>query len=223
LPSNWRKISVTPELIDKGDKAMDCKEFEDKIPEYLEKTLDAYTERLMAEHRRSCRDCACALKIHEYVFITLNNTECVKAPAGLAEKILAAVETDKVSARVKWFPKYSAYISLTAAFVFAGLGLFNLIIFILAQPGVRTAANKLYSALVNTPDWSIIVQGWVSSLQTSLWQIAPFQDIYRTLSTTIQIPYFSYNVPVYFLGAYAVTIMFLTFSVWVYFRDPLSA
>jgi hypothetical protein len=219
LRSGWRKISAKPGLLNKGDEAVNCREFENTIPEYLEGILDAETERLMTEHRLSCRDCACAVKIHEYVLVTLNNTERVKAPAGLAEKILAAAEADKVPARVRKFPKYSANISLAAAFVFATLAFFNLIVYILENPGVRTAADRLISGWNSISDWPSIMQGWIVSAQAA---VESSRGMYDILFTPVQIPYISFCVPSYFFIAYAVTLICLTLNAWVYFRDTLS-
>ncbi|MFA6472122.1 MAG: zf-HC2 domain-containing protein [Candidatus Latescibacterota bacterium] len=195
---------------------MNCREFEDMIPEYLEGILDAETERLLTEHRLSCRDCACAVKIHEIVFSALNTAVQIKAPAGLTEKILALAEEDTVPARGNVFPKY---LSLAAAFVFAALGFFNLIVYILENPGVRTASDRLISVWNSIPDWPAIMQGWMVSAQTAAESSRGMYDI---LFTPVQIPYISFCVPSYFLIAYAVTLICLTLSAWVYFRDTLS-
>ena len=195
---------------------MNCREFENTIPEYLEGILDAETERLMTEHRLSCRDCACAVRIHEIVFSALNTAGQIKAPAGLTEKILALAEEEKVPARGNVFPKY---LSLAAAFVFAALGFFNLIVFILGKPGARTAADRLISGWNSIPDWPVIMQGWMLSAQAA---VESSRGMYDILFTPVQIPYISFSVPSYFFIAYAVTLICLTLSAWVYFRDTLS-
>lgn len=200
---------------------MNCREFEDKIPEYLEGILDAGMEKLMAEHRISCTGCARAVKIHEFVLATLNNTEPVKAPAGLAEKIMAAAEAEKAPARVKLFPGYREYFFGAAALVIAAFGLINLIGFILGIPGVKTAADQFSTGWENIPDLSTTVQGWMSGIQAAFWQIASYQGFY-TLYTPVQIPYLSLEMPVYTLGAYAAILIIPTLGAWIYLRNYLA-
>ena len=200
---------------------MNCREFEDKVTEYLEGILDAGMEKLMAEHRISCPGCARAVKIHEFVLATLNNTEPVKAPAGLAEKIMAAAEAEKAPAHVKLFPGYQEYFFGAAALVIAAFGLINLIGFILGIPGVKTAAERFSTGWENIPDLSTTVQGWMSGIQAAFWQIASYQGFY-TLYTPVQIPYLSLEVPVYYLGAYAAILIMPTLGAWMYLRNYLA-
>jgi hypothetical protein len=201
---------------------MNCREFEDKIPEYLEGILDERLEKLMDEHRITCAGCARAVKIHEYVLATLDNTEPVKAPAGLAEKILAAAEAEKAPAPVKQFPGYREYFLGAAALVAAAFGIFNLIGYILGTPGVKTASERFTVGWGNIPDFSTTLQGWMSGIQAAFWQVASYKGFY-SLYTPVQIPYFSHEVSVFYLGVYAAILIIPTLAAWMYVRNYLAA
>ncbi len=73
---------------------MKCTEFEKHITEYVERTLDTVLSKSMREHIETCPECASLAAAHRAVFEFLNDTEPIAAPAGLAARIMTAVDTE---------------------------------------------------------------------------------------------------------------------------------
>ena len=73
---------------------MNCMDFEKRIMDYVEGTLDSALSHIMREHIDTCADCAKMAEAHRVIFESLNDPEPVKAPAGLAARILSAVKAD---------------------------------------------------------------------------------------------------------------------------------
>ena len=73
---------------------MDCREFEKNITAFVEGSLKIALHRNMEEHRVSCPKCAKLAEVHRVIFASLNNTKPMKAPAGLADRILSAVQSE---------------------------------------------------------------------------------------------------------------------------------
>ncbi|MCE5251421.1 hypothetical protein LLG96_14505 [bacterium] len=70
---------------------MKCTEFEDNIAAYLEGFIDENLRRAMDEHRTACPACARLAKAHSLILKSLDAAEPVKAPDGLADRILAGI------------------------------------------------------------------------------------------------------------------------------------
>lgn len=77
---------------------MKCNEFEDNIATYIDDFLDDDLRSEMDEHRAACPACARLAKAHSFIMKSLDNTEPVKAPAGLADSILSRIGAEEQSA-----------------------------------------------------------------------------------------------------------------------------
>ena len=94
---------------------IDCRIFDEHIAAFVDGSLKGGLFRGMEEHRASCPSCERLVNVHKVVLASLNTAEPVPAPAGLAERILAAVaETEKVFS-------FKRFRSLSPVFAAAGL------------------------------------------------------------------------------------------------------
>ena len=71
---------------------MNCHDFEDNMAPYIDGFPDGDLKNAMDEHRAKCPACARLAEAHSLVVKSLNMAEPVKAPAVLADRILAQVE-----------------------------------------------------------------------------------------------------------------------------------
>ena len=124
---------------------MDCKQFESNIAAYAEGAVPEHIRRLMETHRLNCQTCESLARIHEFVLHSLDETEHVKAPAGLADKILAASQAEAVQSQRVPFPWRSLvpHLAAAAAMFFAGFYMFS--------ENISNVFNKLSGSLPNEP------------------------------------------------------------------------
>lgn len=74
---------------------MNHREFEDKVAAYIEGALSGEPLREMEAHRAACQKCARIAELHEAMFAALNDSPPVRAPRGLADRILAAAGAEE--------------------------------------------------------------------------------------------------------------------------------
>jgi hypothetical protein len=195
---------------------MDCREFEEHIPAYLDRMGDGGILEAMDRHRSVCPECAHLLKIHEYIFATLDSTESVAAPAGLAERILAAAAAEE--AVVVTIPPLHRRLLLaisTAAFVMLGGALAGLAGFILRSPKVAGVTDSISSNWTYLFEWPLLVKAWFLGLLTRQW--------IQTLVSPIHISSLGLTVPCWLIAAYALLIGVLGLYAWSYFHSPVSS
>jgi len=71
---------------------MDCREFEWNMSAYISGTLPSAINGKMEAHKAECSECAKLIRIQKLISASLDNVEPVKAPSGLADRILRTVE-----------------------------------------------------------------------------------------------------------------------------------
>ena len=71
---------------------MNCREFELNMSAYIDGSLPADEYKKMESHKAGCAECAKLVRIQKLISASLVNVEPVKAPTGLADRILKAVE-----------------------------------------------------------------------------------------------------------------------------------
>ena len=95
---------------------MDFKQFEENVAAYVEGLLDEKMMRAMDAKRAECPECDNLARVHENILAALNSTEPVKAPAGLEQRILAAVEAEEAeAAALQKTKRWALVVSLSAA------------------------------------------------------------------------------------------------------------
>ncbi len=83
---------------------MNCMDFSHLIDAYLDGSIDAERSEEIERHLSECTGCARVAAIHRSVYESLNNAPKIKATEGLAESILAAVETEEEEENIIEFP-----------------------------------------------------------------------------------------------------------------------
>ena len=83
---------------------MNCEKFSHIIDDYISGSLSSERRGECEGHIASCEACARQVALVRSVCESLHDAPQVKAPAGLAERILAAVEAEEATAEVIKFP-----------------------------------------------------------------------------------------------------------------------
>lgn len=213
---------------------MDYKEFEEHVADYVEGLCDERSRRRMEEKRREDPACDRLALMHENILAALQDTPEVKAPAGLSERILAAVEVEEsqIAAERKSFREYVlSSLPIAACAVAALTGLFYTFkdnLNALAQNGLgwgRAFSNWFNSEsgeLAAQADKGISVSnqalaGWVklmggSAETASATVLGWFQTAGSLLNYPVELPFFTFTLPVYYL----ITTAVLATTLWFY-------
>lgn len=197
----------------------DCETFEEHIAAFVDGLLEGNLLTAMNNHRAACSACDRKAHAHEYVLSSLNNSEPVKAPAGLYNRILAAVsayEAEKAESFLK-FPK-----SWAAAVLVAATGLFIAAII----PLSRILSGKITSfdtpALPENPiqlePVKTQISSWILQLHSAMAEAQITVYLQRIASLAVepvQLPMLSFSVPAYYFAALAL----LTVAAWYSMRE----
>ena len=218
---------------------MDYKEFEKHVADYVEGLCDERLRRRMEEKRREDPACDRLARMHENILAALQDTPEVKAPAGLSERILAAVEAEEsqIAAERKSFREYVlSSLPIAACAVAALTGLFYTL-----KANLYTAAqfslgwSQAFSNWFNSESGELAAQadkgisvsnqalaGWLkvvgeSSEKTSTTALGWLQTVGSLLNYPVELPFFTFTLPVvyFFTGAVLGATM-----LWFY-RDSL--
>jgi hypothetical protein len=195
---------------------MECRHFKSHIPDYLERAADPGLLRAMDMHRSSCRECADALEIERFVAAALTETPRMKAPAGLAERILAAAEaeTAMVPARKRFtFPK-AIFLPVAASVAFIAGGL-SYLVHLLPTPVEINAVSV--SASGNATSLNDIVYGALAHLYG---YIIMFWG--RFCDQPVMLPDLHISVPVYFLTFVPMVIAAFTVTAMFFLDAPIT-
>lgn len=195
---------------------MDCKTFERCIQNYLEGIPDKKFLREMEEHRVSCAVCAKTLALNRYVIEALTSAEHVKAPAGLAERILAAAEAETATVFVPVKPWYTraTFIPVAAAVVCIAGALVNIAHSLLATGEITAVSETASSRFVSL---AYLAQNSIAQLYTFValqWG--------RLSSETVMIPNLHVSIPLFILALSPLTFGLLAWSAWSYFASPVA-
>ena len=188
---------------------MDCSEFEKYIPAWLDGMADAGILETMERHRSECVECARLLKIHEYIFATLESTEPMAAPTGLTERILAAAAAEEVAVTVTPMHRRFLMAISAAAFVLLGGALAGLAGFLLRSPRVLDISDSVSTNWTYLFEWPLLVKAWFLGLLTRQWM--------QMLVSPIHISSLGLTVPVFLVAAYVLLLGVLGLFAWNYF------
>jgi hypothetical protein len=193
--------------------AMNCTQFEERIPEFLSDMMDTAGRLAMEEHRDRCPECAKVLKLHEFVMCALDTAEPVKAPAGLTERILAAAAAEEALARPKFF-RLRTLIPAAAAFVLIFGALGRLGAFIFGAPGVRDMSESVAMNWNLLYEWPLLLKAWSLGLLGQPWVQSLLEPVHFTA--------LSLSIPLYFFVLYAGLLGVLALYARSYFRPATT-
>lgn len=192
---------------------MECNDFEMKIPEFLDGAIDTADRRKMELHRESCPSCARMFALHEQILLALDSAEPVKAPAGLAERILAAVAEEEAVARPALVPKWASTL-IAASLIFVTGAILRLGSFISQTTGLGDTiadASGSWSVLFA---WPLLVKAWFLGLLAHPWL--------QMITNSVYFRAFDLNVPIYFFVAYIAMLGVLGLYTIRFFQTPVT-
>ena len=195
---------------------MDCTQFEANAAAYAEGAVSENIRRIMDTHRLNCQTCESLARVHEFVLNSLDETEPVKAPAGLADKILAAAQTDAVQSQRVPFPWRSLVPQLAAA---AAMFLVGFYVFF---ENISNVFNKLTGSLVNEPTQVVISKLNIQNILGRFGSISipeAWPDVLKggigLINQPVALPYLSVQIPIYYFAALGI----LAWTTWMYFSS----
>lgn len=193
---------------------MDTKRFEELVAAYVEGALDEELMRAMDAKRAECRQCNKLARIHESILTALSTTEPVKAPAGLGEKILAAVATEEAEAteaRKIVRRALTVSIAVAASLLACIIPLLNGTL-IKSTTAVSGAAAQAASGLTGIVQWWTDLTGSFSSA-ASYFELAKL--------------YLQHSSPagpvVIFIACCLISLSVMAWASWEYFRREQEA
>jgi len=184
---------------------MDYREFEEWVADYVEGKVDDELRRRMDEAREADPKLDELARLHEQILSALVETPEVKAPAGLAEKIMAeAVLHERLSALEQKAYRRGIGMGIAAAAVSA----FSLALF-LWMFDFSTGAATLDTVRTAGSSWlaqiSFTLYGWANAVNAALL-------------TKVAIPLVNQSMPVYIL-----LLSLLVTGVLAFFREEIIA
>ncbi len=212
----------------------DCRDFEKYAAAFVEGCLYAELTGAMKEHLAGCQTCERTAEAHRLVYASLDYTETVRAPEGLADTILAAVQGEtvkEIKASEKTLPYFypgellsglAASGLLIAAYIFSSGMLAK------RFPGIAGWMERLYAIWPELAYLSVreklinllskVIPPYNEIIELLYEIITPLAEkISYLFSTAIQIPYTTQTFPLYYLAA-----LFIVFwSTWTYLK-PLD-
>lgn len=218
---------------------MDYKEFEEHVADYVEGLCDESLRRRMEEKRAEDPSCDRLACLHENILAALQDTPEAKAPAGLSEKILAAVEieesqfaTERRSFREYVLSSLPVAASIAAAFTVLFYSMRDNLN-ALAQTGLGW--GRAFSGWFSAESGELAVQadkgisasnqalsGWLtlvsdSSEKASTVALGWLQTVGSLLNYPVELPFFTFTLPVVYLFTGAV----LGATLLWFYRDSL--
>lgn len=195
---------------------MNCRQFKTHIPEYLEGMADRELLREIDVHRASCTACAKTLALHRYVFSSLTSAEPVKAPAGLAERILAAAEAETAPAPIAMKPWYTraVYLPVAAAVACIAGALANLVHLITAPANINAV---FVAATVKADSFTDVVYSALGQLYGFIFLLWG-----RFCDQPVILPDLKVSIPLYLLALIPLVLGVLVWSTWTYFTSPIA-
>ncbi|MFC1490551.1 anti-sigma factor family protein [Candidatus Latescibacterota bacterium] len=205
---------------------VNCGVFEDNIAAYTDGFLSGDLLRNMDKHKTACTSCESLANAHDLVLASLSSTEPVKAPEGLAARILHAVEADATQTKesfglVKLIKKYrvfstaaAAATSLVAASIIIIGGLAS---YLSEGEPISEGLSVLFSQISAVPQ--LIQARIVGSIPVEYWyQI-------NLLLKPVEIPYIETSLPMFSIGLFFIVVassaVYLSLSKSSY-RDAVS-
>ena len=194
---------------------MNCREYQNLIPEFLDGTIDRGLGTAVGSHIETCPRCERALAFHRAVFEALETAEPLKAPAGLADRILAVAEAETASSHALRPSRFRLLLAIPVAAAACVLGAVAYLITVITQtPAAHVASESILSRLAT-------LQYVPSMLKASIYGMIA-TDWFATAAAPVSVPGMGFDLPVYFI-VFCGTMMTLTAAAaWTFFNAPLT-
>jgi len=230
IPESMDVFAFKEACIDSADgrviASFDCRDFKNYVAAYVEGLLEGNLLSAMESHRATCSSCERLVNIYKTVLSSLDTAETVRAPEGLAKRILAAVEVESAEAEKApgMVKSYYRYWKLTTGMAAGGA---------LVAASIILVGNiiKGFSAIGN---WFINFEALWSNItvlplifQAWIVRIIPAEQWVRInfLLEPVQLPYLSLSITPYYFIAFIVlatsTWAFVKYS--IYYNIPLKS
>ncbi len=195
---------------------MNCREYQNLIPEFLDGTIDRGLGTAVGSHIETCPRCARALAFHRAVFDALETAEPVKAPAGLADRILAVAEAETAAAHALRPSRFRLLLAIPVAAAACVLGTVAYLITVITQtPAAHVASESILGRLATIQYAPAMLKALVYGMIGADW--------FAAATAPVTVPGMGYDLPVYFI-VFCGTMMSLTAAAaWTFFNAPLSA
>ena len=236
IPDNVVEFTPSPSVsvsaVRKGSIPIDCRVFKDNAAAYVEGLLEGDMLGGMLKHREYCTSCDRLAKVHTMILASLNDAEPVRAPEGLADRILAAVEVEQAETEraftFRRFGIFSTALATAGSLVAASITLIGLLN--IQIPSINTQSPNLdfFWVLVSKGNWfTIAVTAWahlVASVLTAKEYAAALipnllPESASILFNPVQIPMLSLSLPPYYFAAF----IFFAWCAWSYSRTPVTS
>ena len=204
---------------------MDFKQFEENVSAYVEGLLDEKMMRAMDAKKAESAECNNLALLHENILAALENTEPLKAPAGLGRRILAAVEAEEAETSVLQKTRRRALaVSLSAAAaLLAGLVPFMVGALKQSAAGISGAASSVSGASEGLSVITVFTARWLAGIETMFF-IATDSNRWPTLARflefvtrSIAIPNIDISIPGYVPFAMVTALAVLAWTTREYF------
>ncbi|MFC1607286.1 hypothetical protein ACFL47_04880 [Candidatus Latescibacterota bacterium] len=210
------------------EPVIDCAAFEDHIAAFVDGILDGQLTAAMSEHRATCNACDRKARMHELIVTSLNTTEQIKAPAGLAARIMTAIEaynaeTALAARRAPRLGIAAAAFAAAASLVAAVFPLWNIMskrfpAMLAAINGFGEAINPSTAVTTISSTASsqstrglLFIQNWMSTHQVS----EEWTSVLNMAFQPVEVPYMAFSMPPYMLAV----MIALTGIMWKYMND----
>ncbi len=193
---------------------MNCRDYQDLIPEFLDGTIDRGLGTAVDSHIETCPRCARALAFHRAVFEALETTEPVKAPEGLADRILAAAEAETAyETAANSRPRFFLMLPVAAAACILGTVAYFISI-ILRTPVVHVTSENILGRLAALQYAPAMIKASICGMIATDW--------FATATAPVTVPGMGYDLPVYFVVLSATMMALTAGAVLAFFTSPLS-
>ncbi|MBT4485760.1 MAG: hypothetical protein HOC71_18990 [Candidatus Latescibacteria bacterium] len=235
IPDNvveFTPLSVSASTVKEGIISIDCRIFEDNVAAYVEGLSEGNLLDGMLKHRASCTSCDRLAQVHTMILASLNETEPVRAPVGLADRILAAVEVEQAETErapgFRRFGIFSTALATAGSLVAASIAIIGLINFQILSINPQSSNFDFFWILASKGNWfTVAVTAWAhlaSFVLTAKEYTAALIPNLLPESTSIfinpvQIPMLSMSFPPYYFAA----LMLFALYAWSYLRTPATS
>jgi len=120
---------------------MECRNFQEKLSEYIDDILSSQEKVTMDEHLRSCEECATALADLKKTVESVKNLESLEPPAWMTQRIMARVRAEAQSGKGLFQKLFCPlHIKLpVGAIATVAIALTTLYIFRIIEPEIKIA------------------------------------------------------------------------------------
>jgi len=195
---------------------MNCRDYQNLIPEFLDGTIDHGLGTAVGSHIETCPRCARALAFHRAVFDALETAEPLKAPEGLADRILAAAEAETVAVHAMKPSPFRLLLALPVTAAACVLGTVAYLISVITQtPATHVVSENILGRLATLQYAPEMIKASIFSVIATDW--------FAAATAPVTIPGMGYDLPIYFMVVCGAMMTLTGVTAWTFFSTPLTA